>query len=89
MLFFFARSHDRDQNAEARHEPTSHENVTKQHDAAVSPEKSRITRMKNDPKSFVLCPYNVRLQPRRPLTIVSKSVAAIGRRLVQSQLASS
>jgi hypothetical protein len=24
-----------------------------------------ITRMKSDPKSFLLCPYNVRLQPRR------------------------
>jgi hypothetical protein len=32
---------------------------SKQPDAATPDEKPQPTRMKNDPKSFVLCPYNV------------------------------
>jgi hypothetical protein len=44
---------------------TSYERVTKQHDAAVNTEKTQTARMKNDPKSFFLCPYNVGAHPRR------------------------
>jgi hypothetical protein len=58
MLFFSARCRDRDRNAGARPMATSHVRVTKQHDAAVNTEKTQTARMKNDPKSFFLCPYN-------------------------------
>ena len=60
MLFVF-RCHDRAQNAGARAAATSHESVTKQHDAAMNTEKPQIARMKNDPKSLMLCPYNARV----------------------------
>ena len=65
MLFFFSRCHDRDQNAGARPTATSHERVTKQHDAAVRTENPQTARMKNDLKSFLLCPYNGPDEPRR------------------------
>jgi hypothetical protein len=63
MLFFFARCRDRDHNAEARPTATSHQRVTKQHDAAVDTEKPQCARMKKRSEVFVFCPYNGNASP--------------------------
>jgi len=56
---FFARCHDRDRTAGVRPAATNCERVSQQQVAAMNNEMPQPARMKNDPKSFLPCPYNV------------------------------
>lgn len=67
MLRFFARCRDRDLNLGARPAAATRPTRAKQPDAAICDEMPHLARMENDPKSFLLCPYNVSTEPRRTL----------------------
>jgi hypothetical protein len=61
----FPRCRDRDRNADLGSVVAGCPRQMKQPGAAKRDERPQLTRMKNDPKSFVLCPYNARFQLRR------------------------
>jgi hypothetical protein len=58
MLSFFVRCRARDQNGGARPAAATCPTRAKQPDAASRDEMPQAARMKNDPKFFLLCPYN-------------------------------
>ena len=63
---FFAGCRNRDRNAEARTAAATYPTCAKQPDAAKPDGMAQPTRMKNDLKSFVLCPYNGSGSPAAP-----------------------
>jgi hypothetical protein len=58
------RCRDHDRNLEARPAAATYPTRSKEPDAATPNETPQPARMKNDPESFVLRPYNVRFEPR-------------------------
>jgi hypothetical protein len=65
MPLFFARCCDGDNKSGVRPGAAICPALSKQPDTAPMTKGPQNARMRNDPKSFVLCPYNVRHQPRR------------------------
>ena len=83
------RCRDHDRNREARPAAATCPTRSKEPDAATPNEKPQLARMKNDPKSFGLCPYNARVSAaaahhrtgrRRLQTLVRRLVTTPGRR---------
>ena len=60
MLLFFARCRDGARHGGARPGAASRPTLSKQPDAPAADEKPQPARIRSDPKSFVLCPYNGR-----------------------------